>query len=75
MKILSETQEILNGMVEDKIKLHSRATDKHHEQKFEELKELEEKTKRGVQKKHDLWRIRMKEMKQEGCTDLEAREG
>ena len=40
VKLLSERQEVLNGMVEDKIRLQSRATDKYCEQIFEEMKEL-----------------------------------
>ena len=48
VELLSERQEILNGMVEDKIRLQSRATEKNYEQILEEMKELEEKkTKRG----------------------------
>ena len=47
VKLLSERQEVLKGMVEDKVKLQSAATEKYYEQIFE----------------------------QEGCKDLEAREG
>ena len=43
VKLLSERQEVLKGMVEDKIRLQSRATEKYCEQIFEELKESEEK--------------------------------
>ena len=43
VKLLSERQEVLKGMVEDKIRLQSRATEKYNEQIFEEMKELEEK--------------------------------
>ena len=43
VKLLSERQEVLKGMVEDKIRLQSRATEKYYEQIFEEMKELEEK--------------------------------
>ena len=50
----------MEGTVEDKIKLQSRATEKCYEQFFEEMKELEEKKSKEalllVQKKHDLWR-------------------
>ena len=56
---LSERQEIFTGMVEDKTKLQSRATEKYHEQVFEEMTELEEKKSEEalllVQKKYDLW--------------------
>ena len=57
---LSERQEISRGMVEDKIRMQSRATEKYCEQIFEEMKELEEKKSKEaltlVQKKDDLWR-------------------
>ena len=43
VKLLSERQEALKGMVEDKIRLQSRATEKYCEQMFEEMKELEDK--------------------------------
>ena len=47
-------------MVEDKIRLQSRATEKYYEQIFEEMKELEEKKSKKalllVQKKHMLMR-------------------
>ena len=39
----SERQEVLKGMVEDKISLQSRAAEKYYEQIFEEMKEFEEK--------------------------------
>ena len=60
VKLLSERQDILKGMVEDKFRLQSRATEWNCEQIFEEMKELQEKTSEEalqlVQKKHDLWR-------------------
>ena len=60
VKLLSERQEILKGMVEDKLRLQSRATEKYYEQIFEEMKELEEKKSKEalllVQKKRTLWR-------------------
>ena len=43
MKLLSERQEVLTCLVEHKIRLQSRATEKYCEQIFEEMKELEEK--------------------------------
>ena len=43
VNLLSERQEVLEGMVEDKISLQSRATEKYCEKIFEEMKELEEK--------------------------------
>ena len=62
VKLLSERQEILKGMVEDKIRLQSRAMVKNYEQIFEEMKELEEKKSKAallhLQKKHILWRCR-----------------
>ena len=39
VKLLSERQEVLKGMVEDKIRLQSKATEKYYEQIFEEMKE------------------------------------
>ena len=60
VKFSSERQEVLKGMVEDKIRLQSRATEKYYEQIFEEMKELEEKKSKEalllVQKKHILMR-------------------
>ena len=50
---------ILKRMIEDKIRLQSRATEKHYEQIFDWMKELEEKSTEAlllVQKKHTLWR-------------------
>ena len=41
VKLSSERQEVLQGMVEDKIRLRSRATEKYYEQIFEEMEELE----------------------------------
>ena len=45
--------------MEDKFELQSRATERCHDQIFEEIKELEEKESEEallmVQKKHDLW--------------------
>ena len=58
VKLSSERQEVLKGMVEDKIRLLCRATEKYYEQIFEEMKELEEKKSKEalllVQKKHTL---------------------
>ena len=60
VKLLSERQEALAGMVEDKNRLQSNATEKYCEQIFEEMKELEEKKSKEallfVQKKHILMR-------------------
>ena len=36
-------KKVLKGLVEDKIRLQSRATEAYYEQIFEEMKELEEK--------------------------------
>ena len=56
VKLSSERQEVLNGLVEDKIRLQSKATEKYHETIFEELRKLEEKQSVEelllVQKKH-----------------------
>ena len=58
VKLLSERQEVLKGMVEDKIRLQSRVTEKYYEQIFEEVKEPEEKKSKEallfVQKRHIL---------------------
>ena len=57
---------MLKDMVEDRIRLQSRATGKYYEQIWGEMKELEEKI-----TKHIFVEIsKMKEMKQEGCKDL-----
>ena len=57
VKSVSERQEILKGMAEDKMRLQRRATEKY-DQIFEEMKELEEKKSEEalllVQKKYDL---------------------
>ena len=42
VKLSSERQEVLKGLLEDKIRIQSKATEKYHETIFE-LKELEEK--------------------------------
>ena len=61
LKLLSERQEVLKGMVEDKIRLQSRAAEKYCEQICEEMKELEEKKPREallpVQKNNILMRF------------------
>ena len=58
--LLSERQDVLKGMVEDKIRLQSRGTKKYYEQIFEEMLGLEEmKSKEAlllVQKKHIMMR-------------------
>ena len=60
VKLLSERQEVLAGMVEDKNRLQSNATKKYYEQIVEEMKELEEKKSKEalllLQKKHILMR-------------------
>ena len=47
VKQLSERREVLKGMVEDKIRLQSRATEKYYEQISEEM-ELEDKNQRKL---------------------------
>ena len=58
VRLLSERQEVLKGMVEDQTRLHSNATEKYYETIFEELRELEvKKSKEALllaQKKHIL---------------------
>ena len=60
VKLTSEKQEVLAGLVEDRIRLQSKATEKYHETLFEELRELEEKKSKEalvlVQKRHILIR-------------------
>ena len=46
VKLFSE-REVLTGLVEDKIRLHSKATEYYYETTFEELRELEEKKVKG----------------------------
>ena len=41
VELLSERQEVLNGMVEVKIRLQSEATEKYDETIFQDLRELE----------------------------------
>ena len=57
---MSERQEVLVGLVEDKSRLQSKATEKYYETIFEEMRELEEKKSKEalalVQKKHILSR-------------------
>ena len=58
MKLFSERQEVLAGLVEDSIRLQSKATDKYYETIVEELRELEVKKSKEalslVQTKHIL---------------------
>ena len=79
VKLLSERQEVLKGMVEDKIRLPSRTTEKDYDQIFEEMKLEEKETTRGstncAGKITIYGEMRMKDIMQEGCKDLEAREG
>ena len=67
---LSERPEISRGMVKDKIRMQSRTTEKYElaEKKSEEALPL-------MLKSTIYGDIRTKEMKHEGCRDLEAREG
>ena len=59
-KLSSERQQVLKGMVEDKIRLKSKATEKYCEKIFEDTRELEEKESKETlllfQKKHILIR-------------------
>ena len=43
VKLLSERQEVLAGLVEDQSRLQSKATEKYYETIFEGMRELEEK--------------------------------
>ena len=79
VKVLSETQDKLKSTVEGNIRLQSRATEKCYDQIFEEI--IRSWKKRNQKRLCSLYRkstiygdIRMKEMKQEGCRDLETRE-
>ena len=59
VKLLSESQEVLSCLMEDKIRIQSKATEKYYETVFEELRVSEEKSKEAwvlVQKKHILIR-------------------
>ena len=55
---MRERQEMFESTMEDKLKLQSRATEKYHDQIYEEIKELEEKKSKEalllVQKRHDI---------------------
>ena len=74
VKCLSERQEIFRSMLEDKIRMQSRATEKYDDKIFEEMQELEEEKSEEallfVQKSSIYGDIRTKEMKQEDCKDL-----
>ena len=67
MKLSSESQDILKGMAEDKVRLRSRATEKYYEQIFEEIEGAGRKEiKRGFTTCGQMTLcgdIRMKEMK------------
>ena len=55
---LSERQEIFRGMVEDKIRMQSGATETYYDQISEEMKEVGKKSEEAlllVQQKFDLW--------------------
>ena len=57
MKLVSERQDVLAGLVEDKIRLQRKATEKYYEMIFEEMRELEEKKSKeasGVSLKHSF---------------------
>ena len=60
VKLLSERQEVLAGLVEDKSRLQSKATERYYETIFEKMEELEEKKSKEsfvfVQEKHILSR-------------------
>ena len=78
VKLLSERQEILKGMVEDKIRLQSRATEKYYDQIFGEWESWKKRKQKRLCHLCRNGRIhgdfRMKEMKQEGCRGLESPE-
>ena len=48
VKLSRERQEVLKGMVEDKIRLQSKATEKYYEKIFEKIRDLEEKKQRKL---------------------------
>ena len=60
VKLLSEREEVVAGLVEDKSRLQSKATEEYSETIFEVMRELEEKKSKEalvlVQKKHILSR-------------------
>ena len=67
VELLSERQEVLASLVEDKIRFQRKATEKYCETVFEELRKLEEKTSKEalvlVQKKHILLRCQSEKEK------------
>ena len=71
VQVLSDRQQMFKSTMKDKLRLQSRATEKYHDQIFEEIQELEEKILEEamliVQKKDDYGDIRMRGMQQEGC--------
>ena len=74
VELLSERQEVLAGLVEDKSRLHSKATEKWYETIFEEMRELEEKKSKQalvfVQKKHILIRCQSERRKSENVAKV-----
>ena len=74
VKMLSERQEVLAGLVEDKIRIQSEATEKYYETIFEELRELEVKKSKEVlvlvQKRHILIRCQSGREKSENVANV-----
>ena len=79
VNLLSERQEVLVGLVVNKIRLQSKATEKYNETIFEEPRELEERKSKEVlvlvQKKSTFcYDVKVKGKERECCKDWEGRE-
>ena len=77
VKLLSEGQDVLMGMVEDKIRLQSRATESTLNRSSEEMKELEEKKSKEAlllvqKKKHILNDIKVRGVERECCKQIKS---
>ena len=78
MESLSERQEVLSDLVEDKSRIHSKATEKYYETIFEEMRELEEKKSKEaltlIQKSTFCYDVKAKGKERECCKGLQDRE-
>ena len=76
VEVLSERQETSKNTMEDKLKLQSRATERYHDQIFEDKGEKCQKKLCYLCRSGMICGdVRMRGMKQEGCRVLEIREG
>ena len=75
---LSERQEVLSDLVQDKSTIHSKANEKYNETIFEEMRELEEKKSKEVltliRKSTFCYDVKAKGKERECCKDLQGRD-